>query len=253
MHKTPNRRRVLAALGTLGAVPFITRALGAVPFTRGLGLPEASAAPVISGKSCVLSPAMMEGPFFVDTALNRSDLTAGTIKAGVVQGLPLILDIDLAGVQATGCLPIARMQVDVWHADATGEYSGVASGAGQPNAAGQSFLRGYQVSDANGRVTFKTIYPGWYPGRTIHIHVKARLFNAAGNTTYVFTSQLFFDDAINDKVMAMPPYNARGTRNVRNAGENIYGNATRALVDLRPADGSRGYVGAVMLGLRLPA
>ena len=244
MDKIPNRRRVLAALG----------ALGAVPFTRGLGVPGASAAPapVATAKSCVLSPAMMEGPFFADVGLNRSDLTAGTTRAGVVQGLPLILDIDLASVRATGCVPIAGMQVDVWHADATGEYSGV-GGAGQSNVAGQAFLRGYQVSDANGRVTFKTIYPGWYPGRTIHIHVKARLFNAAGNTTYVFTSQLFFDDAVNDKVLAMPPYNARGTRNVRNAGENIYGNATRAFVDLRPADGSRGYMGATTLGLRLPA
>jgi protocatechuate 3,4-dioxygenase beta subunit len=250
MSKTTNRRRVLAAVGALGAVPFVTRALGAVPLvTRELGLNVASAAPVVTAKSCVLSPAMMEGPFFVEAGLNRSDLTSGTTKPGVVQGVPLILDIDLASVQATGCLPIAGMQVDVWHADASGEYSGGASGAGQA----QAFLRGYQVSDANGRVTFKTIYPGWYPGRTIHIHVKARLFNATGNTTYVFTSQLFFDDAVNDKVMAMPPYSARGTRNVRNAGENIYGNTTRALVDLRPADGPRGYLGAVTLGLRLPA
>jgi protocatechuate 3,4-dioxygenase beta subunit len=256
MPKTPNRRRVLAAVGALGAVPFVTRALGALPFvTHELGLNVASAAapPVVTGKSCVLSPAMMEGPFFVEARLNRSDLTTGTTKPGVVQGLPLILDIDLASVQSAGCVAIAGMQVDVWHADATGEYSGGASGAGQSNAAGQAFLRGYQVSDANGRVAFKTIYPGWYPGRTIHILVKARLFNAAGNTTYVFTSQLFFDDAVNDKVMAMSPYNARGARNVRNAGENISGNTTRALVVLRPTDGSRGYLGAVTLGLRLPA
>ena len=246
MHKTLSRRRVLAALGALGAVPFVTRELC-------LNVASAAPAPIVTGKSCVLSPAMMEGPFFVDTGLNRSDLTTGTTKAGVVQGLPVVLNIDLASVQATGCVPIAGMQVDVWHADATGEYSGVAGGASQSNAAGQAFLRGYQVSDANGRVTFKTIYPGWYPGRTIHIHVKARLFNAAGNTTYVFTSQLFFDDAVSDKVMAMPPYNARGARNVRNAGENIYGNTTRALVDLRPADGARGYAGAVTLGFRLPA
>jgi protocatechuate 3,4-dioxygenase beta subunit len=243
MDKSPfNRRRLLAGLAAHGAAPFVTRG-------EHFSLAAAAPNPNVKAASCVLTPAMMEGPFFADVGINRSDLTTGTTRAGVVQGLPLILDIDLASVQATGCLPVAGMQVDVWHADATGEYSGVASGAGQA----QAFLRGYQVSDANGRVTFKTIYPGWYPGRTIHIHVKARLFNAAGNTTYVFTSQLFFDDAVNDKVMAMPPYNARGTRNVRNAGENIYGNATRALVDLRPADGSRGYVAAVTLGLRLPA
>jgi len=232
------RRRLLAALGALGAGAFVT---------RGTQMANAAAA-----TSCVLSPAMMEGPYFVEERLNRSDLTTGTTKAGVVQGLPLTLNIDLASIQPTGCLPIAGMQVDVWHADAGGDYSDV--GAGRAGAGKDAFLRGYQVSDANGRVTFKTIYPGWYPGRTIHIHVKARRFNPAGNTTYDFTSQLFFDDAVNDKVMAMPPYGARGTRNVRNAGEYIFGNNANALVALStPADGSRGYAGAITLGLRLPS
>ncbi len=229
------RRRLLATLGALGAGPFVTHGTHAAAAT-----------------SCVLSPAMMEGPYFVEERLNRSDLTAGTTKPGVVHGLPLTLNIDLAGIQPTGCLPIAGMQVDVWHADASGDYSDI--GAGRSNAAKDAFLRGYQVSDANGRVTFRTIYPGWYPGRTIHIHVKARRFNPAGNTTYDFTSQLFFDDAINDKVMAMPPYSARRTRNVRNAGEYIFGNDANALVALSvPADGSRGYVAAITLGLRLPS
>src|SRR4029453_10093984 len=140
MHKTLNRRRVLAALGALGAVPFVTRELS-------LNFSPAAPAPVVTGKSCVLSPAMMEGPFFADVGLNRSDLTAGTTKPGGVQGLPLILDIDLASVQATGCRPIAGMQVDVWHADATGEYSGGASGGGRSNAAGQAFLPGAQARD----------------------------------------------------------------------------------------------------------
>jgi len=246
MQNTSRRRHLLAALGALGAVPLVT---------RGLYVTSASAAPapVAAGKSCVLSPAMTEGPFFVDERLDRSDLTAGTTKAAVVQGLPLILNIDVASVRAAGCTPAAGVQVDVWHADATGEYSDISGGA-RSRVKEPAYLRGYQISDANGRVTFKTIYPGWYPGRTIHIHVKARRFNAAGNTAYAFTSQLFFDDTVNDKVMAMPPYNARGKGDVRNAGEYIYANDTRALVDLRaPADGSRGYVAAITLGLSLPA
>src|SRR4030095_14915252 len=105
----------------------------------GLGVPEASAAPVVTRTSCVLTPSMMEGPFFAEVGLNRSDLTTGTTKAGVVQGLPLLLNIDAASVQATGCVPVAGMQIHVSHADAAGEYSGVASGAGQSNAA---LLRG---------------------------------------------------------------------------------------------------------------
>jgi protocatechuate 3,4-dioxygenase beta subunit len=237
-----NRRRLFGALGALGAAPFVT---------RGMHFPSAEAAPP-PAVSCVLWPAMTEGPFFVDARLERSDLTSGTSRAGVVQGLPLTLTLDVARIRSAGCQPVSGARIDLWHTDAAGEYSDVGPGAGQPRTKGQAFLRGYQVSDANGRVRFRTIYPGWYPGRTIHIHLKARLFNAAGNTTYEFTSQLFFDDAINDIVMAMAPYNARGTRTVRNEGDVIYGNRTSALVTLRrPDDGARGYVGTAVLGLAL--
>lgn len=232
-------------------------ALGAVPLTaRGPLFTDANAAPKpsVADVGCVLSPAMTEGPFFIDERLNRSDITSGTTKAGVVQGLPLLLHIDLRSVLATGCLPVAGMQVDVWHADATGDYSGASDGADRSGKLGHAFLRGYQVSDASGRVTFRTIYPGWYYGRTVHIHVKARFFNPAGNATYDFTSQLFFDDASNDRVMALPPYNARGTRGVRNDRDGISRGGASALASLSaPADGARGYVATATLGLKLAA
>ena len=194
---------------------------------------------------------MTEGPFFVDEKLNRSDLVSGSNRPGVVQGMPLTLELQLRNVAVAGCLPVAGVQVDIWHCDAVGEYSDVTGGMGQQGTSGQTFLRGYQVSDANGRVTFKTIYPGWYPGRTIHIHVKARAFDAAGNRTYDFTTQLFFDDAISDAVMSAAPYNARGVRRTRNSNENIYANQPAAMVQLdRPADGARGYVATAVLGLK---
>ena len=142
----------------------------------------------------------------------------------------------------------------MWHANAIGQYSDEAAGMGQSNTQGETWLRGYQVSDANGNVSFKTIYPGWYAGRTIHIHVEARLFDASGNTTYAFTSQLFFDDAVNDVVMATSPYNSRGTRDTRNAQDSIYGINSSLLVDLAAMpDGTKGYVATVALGLNLDA
>ncbi len=240
------RRRLLGALGAFGAIPLTAR----LPYGT-----EAKAAqtPAVAGFACVLSPAMTEGPFFVDERLHRSDITSGTTKAGVVQGLPLLLHIDLRSVQASGCMPVADMHVDVWHADATGDYSDVSRGASRTAGRNDAFLRGYQVSDKLGRVTFKTIYPGWYSGRTVHIHIKARLFNAAGNATYDFTSQLFFDDASNDRVMAQPPYNTRGTRDVRNDRDGISRGGSSALAILTaPADGARGYLGTATLGLQLP-
>jgi protocatechuate 3,4-dioxygenase beta subunit len=236
------RRRLLALLGALGVPPL-------------LGLDTRPSAAATSrtaiDTSCVLSPAMTEGPFFVDEKLNRSDLVAGTDRSGVTQGIPLTLDLQLRNVAVAGCMPVAGMQVDIWHCDAVGEYSDVTGGMGQPGTSGQTFLRGYQVSDANGRVTFKTIYPGWYPGRTIHIHVKARTFDAAGNRTYDFTTQLFFDDAVSDRVMSAAPYNARGIRRTRNSNENIYTNQAAAMMQLeRPAEGRRGYVAMAVLGLK---
>jgi len=184
--------------------------------------------------ACVLSPAMTEGPFFVDGELDRSDLTAGAKHAAVTQGVPLALDIAVVDARS-GCAPLAGVRVDIWHADAHGEYSDVGA------ARGERFLRGYQVTDAQGKVAFRTIYPGWYPGRAIHIHVKAR---RAGLD---FTSQLFFDEAVSEKVIAAAPYDARGTRFTRNARDGIFRGRSALLVDLAPS--ASGYRAAATLGL----
>jgi len=183
--------------------------------------------------ACVLSPAMTEGPFFVDAGLDRSDVTAGATHAAVTQGAPLLLEVAVVGARS-GCAPLAGERVDIWHADANGDYSDVGA------TRGRQFLRGYQVTDANGKVTFRTIYPGWYPGRAIHIHIKAR-------GAREFTSQLFFDDAVNEKVMAQAPYDTRGTRVVRNARDDIFRGRSAILVDLAPE--AKGYLGKATLGL----
>lgn len=119
----------------------------------------------------------------------------------------------------------------MWHADASGAYSDENNGGIQSeNTVGQTWLRGYQVTGADGKATFQTIYPGWYQGRTIHIHFKVRRYSASGSETYEFTSQLFMDDSLNDTVMGNPLYNTRGTRSVYNSTDNIYSN--------RQADGT---------------
>ena len=233
------RRRALSALGTLGLAP--------LAWAIGPRLAHAVSSPLANPSNvCSVSPSMTEGPYFVDERLNRSDLTAGATHAAVTQGLPLELDINVVSSHATGCLPLGGIQVDVWHADAAGTYSEFGSGAGQ------SFLRGYQVTGANGRVSFRTIYPGWYAGRAIHLHVKARLFSAAGNKTFEFNTQLFFDEAVNDIVNARAVYNTRGTRTTRNAQDDIYGGQTAALVNIQPLpDGSPGYLGTATVALAL--
>jgi protocatechuate 3,4-dioxygenase beta subunit len=140
----------------------------------------------------VLTPEATEGPFYLDLLDKvRSDITEGN------DGTPL--DLKITVVDATGCSPIKDAAIDVWHCDAGGVYSGFSQagdggpggGPGGARAAsdGQTFLRGTQITDANGLGEFRTIYPGWYRGRAVHIHMKVHVGGSV-----VHTGQLFFDD-----------------------------------------------------------
>jgi len=193
--------------------------------------------------ACVLSPEITEGPFFVDEHLERSDLVGDAANSPGLRGaLPLLMTIAFVDARS-GCAPIPNLQVDVWHADARGNYSDV---QGQR---GQTFCRGYQRTDADGTVSFSTIYPGWYPGRTIHIHVKARAFDADRRPTRDYTTQLFFDEATNGQVMAMAPYSGRGRRTTSNARDGIYANASSLILATSARSDGPGLASKITLGL----
>jgi len=192
--------------------------------------------------ACVVRPEMAAGPFFVDEKLNRSDIRPDPASGTVSAGIPLELTFVVAQVGAAGCTPLAGAAVDVWHCDAAGVYSDV------QNAVGQQFLRGYQVTDETGLARFKTIYPGWYPGRAVHIHFKIRL--AADSGAYDFTSQLFFDDAISDAVHALVPYSAKGPRDRRNADEGIFNQSGDQLL-LALTTIEEGYAADFEIGLQI--
>lgn len=168
---------------------------------------------------CIVRPELTEGPYFVDTQLNRADIRSDPASGAVSEGALLSLAFVVSQVGNNTCTPLAGAVVDVWHCDALGIYSGVSDPGFDTSA--QQFLRGYQVTDGSGRAQFTTIYPGWYSGRTVHIHFKVRT-NATDNQAYEFTSQLFFDEALNDQVHAQPPYAAKGQRNTFNSEDGIY-------------------------------
>ncbi len=127
--------------------------------------------------------------------------------------------------------------MDVWHCDARGFYSDVRDRSF--NTAGKKFLRGYQVTDKSGSARFKTIYPGWYPGRTVHIHFKIRT-NTASVARREFTSQLYFDDSLTDQVFMKEPYSSRGRRMVRNEEDFIFRAGGKQLI-LEPRQDGAGY------------
>jgi len=196
--------------------------------------------------SCVLTAALEEGPFFVDERLNRADIRSDPASAGISAGVPLAVTFNVSRVAGNACTPLTGAYLDVWHCDAGGVYSDVQGET-------QKFLRGYQVTDANGVAKFTTVYPGWYPGRAVHIHFKLRLF--AGSTkSYEFTSQLFFDEGLTDAVHTQSPYSSRGTRNTRNADDGIYNELSatqKAALTLQAAKAGNGYEGVVNFGVQV--
>jgi len=162
---------------------------------------------------CALTPDQTEGPYFVDEHLERSDIRADPATGALTQGVVLQLDLGVVAIDGTRCMPVANALVDIWQCDAVGRYSDVDANRRS------RFLRGYQVTDANGRVRFTTIYPGAYPGRTVHIHFKVRRQDPRHE---VFTSQFYFDDALTDRVHAAPAYAAARERRMRNTRDGLY-------------------------------
>jgi protocatechuate 3,4-dioxygenase beta subunit len=215
-----NRREVLFAAGAAG--------IGAAAYGfRGLWLPAEAAA-----ADCLLQRELTEGPYYLDLGLVRRNIRRGR------PGAPLTLRFKV--VNAKTCKPIRGAHVEIWHADASGTYSGVAGNRG-------NFLRGIQRSDANGNVRFETIFPGWYRGRTPHIHMKVFI---SGHEAH--TGQVFFRPATSRKVYAQGAYRSRGQQDTSNASDMIYRQAgSRALLRLSRKGKalSSGYNGKLTIGV----
>ncbi|MBA4143526.1 MAG: intradiol ring-cleavage dioxygenase [Nitrosospira sp.] len=199
--------------------------------------------------SCIITPEQTEGPYFVDERLNRSDIRSDPSNGSIKEGLPLALEIRVFAASKTECKPVSDAFVDVWHCDGGGVYSDVIDSSFK--TVGQKFLRGYQVTDANGSVRFITIYPGWYPGRTVHIHFKIRT-KAKYTRVHEFTSQFYFNDAITDLVHAQQPYAGKApsrVRRTRNEGDGIFRKGGDKLM-LALAETGQGYAATFDVGLQ---
>lgn len=185
---------------------------------------------------CLLTPEQMEGPFYLAADLERRDITEDRA------GHPLRLGLRVVDA---ACQPIPGARVDVWHADPVGDYSAFVdrSHAGEAGE-GSTFLRGSQVANDEGIVEFATVYPGWYPGRAVHVHVKAHIDEAT-----VLTSQLYFPEDLTDDVHAEEPYAGHGTRDTRNADDGIAGDPAAAGNLVAAAPAGDGTLGLVVLGV----
>ena len=180
--------------------------------------------------TCVLAPEQTEGPYYLPNEKVRRNITEGR------PGTPLALRLGV--VDASTCAPIRGAAVDIWHCDALGVYSGV-----PPSSGSSTFMRGIQRTGAGGIATFQTVYPGWYPGRTVHIHVKVHL---GGNV--VHTGQLYFPDGVTDAAYRKAPYSKRPGRDTPNAVDAVFRNGGRRSL-LRIRRSGAGYAGSITMGV----
>jgi protocatechuate 3,4-dioxygenase beta subunit len=224
MGRELSRKDILkAAGGTSLAAIFGARALQVV------GGDEADAATLTT---CILTPAVTAGPYWVEENLTRRNITEG--KAG----LPLVIRFTI--LNAKTCKPIPKADVEIWHCDALGNYSAV-------NGATTRYLRGHQIANVAGKAEFLTVFPGWYRGRTPHIHMKVYVGGDA-----VHTGQVFMNEAITRAVYRTTPYASRGQYDTPHSSDMIYSQAGGSTAELKLAKrtgGLKGYVGTIAIGV----
>jgi protocatechuate 3,4-dioxygenase beta subunit len=186
------------------------------------------------------------GPYYRDGQPTRRNI--------IEDRLGVRLDVGLLLGTATGT-PLVGATVEIWHCDAAGRYSGYPPPIAASDRStrtkpeyltNQTFLRGGQTTDSAGMVEFHTIYPGWYPGRTVHIHVIAR------PADHIFISQIYFPDPLSDTILAGPPYRDRPGRDTVNVTDSIFSTGGQpTILDITPQ--TDGYVGIAQLHLPIEA
>lgn len=225
-----SRREVLALMG-LASVGVVAAACapgatgsavasGTAAASHGASAGPSASAAIASATAnplpaCVVVPELTEGPYYVDEKIERSDIRIDSADGAAVDGALLRIHWVVSQVEGSACIPLEGVLVDVWHCDALGNYSDV------QGEVGHDYLRGYVHTDADGKATITTIYPGWYSGRAVHIHFKIRT-DPGEASGFEFTSQLFFDDAFSEQVYSTGVYASKGPQDVQNADDGIY-------------------------------
>jgi protocatechuate 3,4-dioxygenase beta subunit len=246
-----SRREMLRLTGATVATALMGSSLGQ-PGSKeptGVSTQRPTGTTTAATRSCVMRPRQTEGPYFVDEQLNRSDIRVEPADGSVKEGVPVRLMFHIWRIADSSCTPLNGAVVDVWQCDALGIYSGVQDINGLFDTRGKKFLRGYQIADASGTAQFTTVYPGWYPGRTVHIHFKIRT-DPAAQRGFEFTSQLYFDDTITDQVHTQAPYATKGPRPLKNDRDYIFRSGGNQLMLLLTKD-AQGYVGTFDVGLQI--
>lgn len=242
--KEVSRRQAIGMLAVAGA---------GVMLGCGGGTKAAATTAAGSSTSCSVTPEGEEGPYFVDdsaTGFNRSNILSNLDGSNTQSGIPLTLSIYVYDSEKS-CAAMAGLQVDIWHCNASGVYSA----EDVESTLGETWLRGYQLTDLNGLATFATIFPGWYQGRTTHIHLRLRSSYDSTSTGETNTTQLFFpQDTINTVNTTISPYSAEGANPTTNAADHVYsGEVQGANVLTLSGDTTNGFTSTIKINLPVTA
>ena len=223
------RREAIGSLGVAGAaLAFGCNESPTSPSTTPTTTPTTT---TTGSNVCAVTPSETIGPFPSLTDFFRSDIREG--KTGTV----LTLTIRVVNVN-NSCGPVANANVEIWHVDAAGNYSQYGT------ESRQTYLRGIQTTNANGEVTFTTIYPGWYQGRATHIHIEVTL-----NGLSVKATQVAFPDAINRTVYASGVYASRGANPIANASDGIFADSLSSELTTPVGDAASGFTAVFPVGI----
>ena len=183
--------------------------------------------------ACAITPTETVGPFPSLTDLFRSDIREG--KAGTV----LTLTVKVVNVNSS-CAGVANANVEIWHVDATGNYSQYGT------QTAQTFLRGIQTTNSNGEVTFTTIYPGWYQGRATHIHLEVTIGGVSRKVT-----QIAFPETVNNTVHLSGVYASRGTNPMSNLSDGIFSDSLSSELVTPTGNAASGYSATFQVGISI--
>lgn len=250
-NKEISRRQAIGILAVAGAGAMLS--CGGGSKTAAATTTTTTTATSTSNTSCTVTPEGEEGPYFVDdsaTGFNRSDIRSNLDGSNTQSGIPLTLNIYVYDSEKS-CAAMANVQIDIWHCNGSGVYSA----EDVESTTGETWLRGYQLTDANGLASFVTIMPGWYQGRTTHIHLRLRSTYDSTSTGETNTTQLFFpQDTINTINTTISPYSAEGTNPTTNASDHVYSGETNgANVLTLNGDTTSGYTATCKVNLPITA
>ncbi|MFD2521213.1 dioxygenase family protein [Emticicia soli] len=183
--------------------------------------------------SCTTTASETEGPF---PTKNPSSLVTNDITSDRA-GTKLTVKITIQN-KNNSCAALANAFVDIWHCDAAGNYSEYGgTGMQSTNYTNVHFLRGRQTTDSSGVVNFTTIYPGWYSGRAVHIHV--HVYNSSGKSLLV--TQIAFPEDVSKVVFAQGVYATHGQADTTNARDNVFGDGVTTEMSTVTGSPSAGY------------